>query len=153
MKIKFLLLIIYCALSVCLTKSVENEKKSSWNNPNQRVFDSVPIRDQNQFITLHLALGLNERAHAAPFDPVHRNQQIPTLNLPQDINLSSQDYYNLRSISTPDDFSTELLDWTEDSFDLTDDEIHQMVVKNSICRSDNYQCITPGDVGQACCPF
>uniref|UniRef100_A0A1B0CYX4 Uncharacterized protein n=1 Tax=Phlebotomus papatasi TaxID=29031 RepID=A0A1B0CYX4_PHLPP len=32
-------------------------------------FDSVPSHNQDYFITLHLALGLNERAHAAPFDP------------------------------------------------------------------------------------
>ncbi|XP_055686988.1 uncharacterized protein LOC129792195 [Lutzomyia longipalpis] len=154
MKIKFLILIIYCAFCASYGKSIE--KKAPWYNPNQMVFDSVPIQDQNYFITLHLALGLNERAHAAPFDPASdhaKRDPVEPLDLPQDINLSQETYYHLKSINTPQDFSTELLDWTEDSFDLSDDEIHEMVVKNSICRTNGQQCITPGDVGQACCPF
>ncbi|XP_059613164.1 uncharacterized protein LOC132259515 [Phlebotomus argentipes] len=153
MKIKFLILIIYCTL--CAIEGRSKGKQQFWNNPNQMAFDSVPIQEQNHFITLHLALGLNERAHATPFDPTRsaKDKQTEPLELPQDINLSSETYQTLRAISTPEDFSMDLLDWTEGSFTLSDDEIHQMVVKNSVCRFEGRQCITPGDVGQACCPF
>ncbi|XP_055700996.1 uncharacterized protein LOC129800551 [Phlebotomus papatasi] len=151
MKTTFIILIIYCAFSASEEKSIKKEAV----NPNQMAFDSVPSHNQDYFITLHLALGLNERAHAAPFDPVDgfQGRQLEALDLPQDINLSTETYNFLRAIMTPDDFSTDLLDWTEDTFALTDDDIHEMVVRSSVCQSDGQQCITPGDIGSVCCPF
>lgn len=56
------------------------------------------------------------------------------------------------SLDAPENFSLDLLEWTQASFEMQDDDVVQLLSFGVVCL-DNGKCIYPSDVGSNCCLF
>ena len=52
----------------------------------------------------------------------------------------------------PENFSLNLLDWTEKKFKIKDDDVVEIVQHNKVCLESG-KCVEPRDVGSNCCLF
>lgn len=52
----------------------------------------------------------------------------------------------------PENFSTDLLNYTKTEFNMKDSEVKQLVTKRRVCL-DGGKCYNPSDVGTNCCIF
>lgn len=123
-----------------------------YRTPSQIVMDSVPVVDRPNFVAFHISIALNERGrNDVVFKPVL--ETIP-----------SEKREEFLRITTPPNFSTNLLDWTElelvpfkNGNQSTNGEVlgargsqHIGEVVN-VCFPNG--CVDPNDAGYLCCPF
>jgi len=114
--------------------------------PSQLAMNSVSVPDRPLFVSYHISKALNER---------HRNDVTfyPILET-----MPSEKREAFANISTPRNFSTNLLDWTElelvpfknghinDSYG-----IGTYATGMKVCFPSG--CVDPNDAGSLCCPF
>jgi hypothetical protein len=52
----------------------------------------------------------------------------------------------------PENFSVKLVDWTEEEFEMEDEDLVEMVATRKVCLESG-KCVMPRDVGSNCCVF
>ncbi|KAG4076724.1 hypothetical protein HA402_002011 [Bradysia odoriphaga] len=147
--IAFLAIFVLC---FDLSNARANGDTSPHRTPSQIVMDSVPIADRPNFVAYHISIALHERSRDdVVFKPVL--ETIPP-----------EKRAEFSRISTPPNFSTNLLDWTElelvpfkngnqsipDEFLGGKATPHGAEVMN-VCFPNG--CVDPNDAGYLCCPF
>lgn len=91
------------------------------------------IADRDHFILYYLAKGLEQRLR-------HDSTQVIQIDCKFD------------NLVEPENFSVDLLNWTEAEFEMRDGDVARLLSKNVVCL-DNGKCIYPHDVGSNCCLF
>lgn len=135
-----------------LSHARANGDANLYRTPSQIVMDSVPAADRPNFVAYHISIALNERRRSdVVFKPVL--ETIP-----------SEKRAEFSRISTPPNFSANLLDWTELElvpFKNGNQSVmgellgakttaHTAEVMN-VCFPSG--CVDPNDAGYLCCPF
>ncbi|XP_055377026.1 uncharacterized protein LOC129609153 [Condylostylus longicornis] len=109
--------------------------------PGQKLIHSIPKEDRAHFIVYHLAEELNNCS-------IRSRTQIV---LPNDVGIPYDKYLEFKNITTYDNFSKDLLDWTKIILATDNTGINKFVRTRSACPS--WGCFDPNDIGQMCCPF
>lgn len=62
------------------------------------------------------------------------------------------DFTAFDALDEPEGFSDDLLNWTEEEFELEDPEVVELVQRGVVCLASG-KCVSIGDVGSNCCLF
>jgi len=144
------LILLVTILSLWFDLSNGKPTEEILRSPSQLVMESIPLSDRPHFVTYHLSKALTER------------QRNDVTFLPRLESIPSEKREEFGKISTPPNFSGNLLDWTElelvpfknghstHSFDAV---IHGNgnYVYMQVCFPSG--CVDPNDAGSLCCPF
>lgn len=94
------------------------------------------LTDREYFILHYLRKGLIEKFSV----------------LGQETLLESKFSSKFSQLVEPKNFSLNLLDWTEEKFEIKDDDVIEIVQHNKVCLESG-KCVEPRDVGSNCCLF
>jgi hypothetical protein len=67
-------------------------------------------------------------------------------------NPNHQSLVKLYLQTPPVGFAVDLLDWAKDHFEMTDENVHDLVEQEYVCMPSK-GCYDPNDIGGHCCPF
>jgi len=143
------LIVLVTILSLWIDVSIgrpnDNDVPRFFRTPSQLAMDSVALSDRPHFVSYHISKALNERRrNDVTFYPVL--ETIP-----------SEKREEFSKISTPPNFSTNLLDWTE--LELVPFKNGHINESYGIGTSAGMEvcfpagCVDPNDAGVLCCPF
>lgn len=92
--------------------------------------------DRDYFIIYYLTKGLIEKFASFEMEPlIHQNCSV-----------------NFSMLVEPQNFSTNLVNWTQEKYELKDEQVVEIVVHKKVCLTSG-KCVVPGDVGSNCCLF
>lgn len=100
----------------------------------------IAFSDRDSFIVFHLAKGLIEKSDNLCLEI--RDALLGILNI----------HRAFKRLDEPEGFSVDLLDWTEDEYDVEDGQVVELVTYNGVCLESG-KCVSPRDVGSNCCIF
>lgn len=96
--------------------------------------------DRVNFIIFYLTKGLQLKTS--------EDGQDLTDELPD----SPESFTEFEDLVEPENFSQDLLEWTQDEFEMEDTDVARLLTHNVVCL-DNGRCIRANDVGSNCCIF
>jgi hypothetical protein len=100
----------------------------------------IVISDRDSFIVFYLAKGLIEKS--VSLSPDVRDMLTAVLN----------HHRAFKRLDEPEGFSVDLLKWTEDEYEVEEEQVVELVTYNGVCL-DSGKCVVPRDVGSNCCIF
>lgn len=62
------------------------------------------------------------------------------------------EFNQFEALDEPEGFSSNLLNWTQEEFELEDPDVVKLVQRGVVCLGSG-KCVSIGDVGSNCCLF
>lgn len=66
--------------------------------------------------------------------------------------IGPESYSEFSELKEPENFSLNLVDWTQEQFEMEDEDVVEIVKQGTVCL-DSGKCVRPADVGSNCCLF
>ncbi|XP_065360859.1 uncharacterized protein LOC135954596 [Calliphora vicina] len=117
--------------------------------PGQQVINAVPDKERGDFIMYELAIALSETDDV---DVVNEERWLN--NLEDVVEFYGNKLTVLKNVPIYENFSQDLLQWIEQKFNLTHQNVYNQLRSRSqlLCTSDGV-CYNSKNIGCYCCPF